>query len=126
MHHADAAPCFDIMADLMLHLTLQPLGLDGLCCLLSCDTEICEQALDQSSSAPKMCAGIVQVSAGGIVTDPQIHQRVIESVTAGIVAAGFTSSGCMSSPLKGTASGNTEFLAHFQRLPQAPLKTLQA
>lgn len=52
------------------------------------------------------------------MTDPVLHQKVIESVTAGIVAAGFTSSGCISSPLKGTASGNTEFLAHFQRLPQ--------
>ena len=47
--------------------------------------------------------------------DPKIHQKVIESVTAGIVAAGFSASGCIESPLKGAAGGNTEFLAHFQR-----------
>ena len=47
--------------------------------------------------------------------DPMIHQKVIENVTAGIVAAGFSASGCIESPLKGVAGGNTEFLAHFQR-----------
>lgn len=61
----------------------------------------------------------LQVSSGGIVRDPKIHQKVIESVTAGIVAAGFTSSGCIESPLKGAAGGNTEFLAHFQRCGDA-------
>ena len=40
-------------------------------------------------------------------------------MTAGIVAAGFTASGCMESPLKGAAGGNTEFLAHFQRCGDA-------
>ena len=47
--------------------------------------------------------------------DPKIHEKVIKSVTAGIEAAGFTSSGCIESPLKGAVGGNTEFLAHFQR-----------
>ena len=62
---------------------------------------------------------LLQVSSGGVVRDPKIHQKVIESVTAGIVAAGFTSSGCIESPLKGAAGGNTEFLAHFQRCGEA-------
>ena len=61
----------------------------------------------------------MQVSSGGIVRDPKIHQKVIESVTAGIMAAGFSASGCIESPLKGAAGGNTEFLAHFQRCGDA-------
>ena len=65
----------------------------------------------------------LQVSAGGTVRDPKIHQKVIETVTAGIVAAGFTSSGCIESPLKGAAGGNTEFLAHFQR-QEAPQQAM--
>ncbi len=48
-----------------------------------------------------------------------MHRRVIDDVTAGIVAAGFEAHGWMESPLKGAVGGNSEFLAHFTRLQYA-------
>jgi 23S rRNA (cytidine1920-2'-O)/16S rRNA (cytidine1409-2'-O)-methyltransferase len=59
------------------------------------------------------------VSSGGIVRDAKVHRRVIDDVTAGIVAAGFEAHGWMESPLKGAVGGNSEFLAHFTRLQYA-------
>ncbi len=57
----------------------------------------------------------MQVSKGGIVKDAKIHKKVIEAVTAGFEEAGFVSRGCIESPIKGAVSGNTEFLALFER-----------
>ena len=56
-----------------------------------------------------------QVGAGGIVKDPAVHKAVIESTMKGIADFGFTPSGWMESPIKGSSKGNTEFLAHFSR-----------
>ena len=47
--------------------------------------------------------------------DVRILQRVLSDVIAGVEAAGFTAKGHMESPIKGSAAGNTEFLALFQR-----------
>ena len=61
----------------------------------------------------------LQVSSGGIVRDARVHKRVIEDVTAGIEAEGFQAHGCIDSPIKGAASGNSEFLAYFSRAGRA-------
>eukprot|EP00879_Flechtneria_rotunda_P029443 GHRR01031850.1.p2 GENE.GHRR01031850.1~~GHRR01031850.1.p2 ORF type:complete len:105 (+),score=37.92 GHRR01031850.1:598-912(+) len=62
---------------------------------------------------PQFEAGRAQVGSGGVVRDPQVHQQVIQRITAGIEAYGFKCKGVMESPLKGDKGGNTEFLAHF-------------
>jgi 23S rRNA (cytidine1920-2'-O)/16S rRNA (cytidine1409-2'-O)-methyltransferase len=55
-----------------------------------------------------------QVGRGGIIRDPAIHQSVIENVTKGIQAVGFSCIGITESPIEG-ATGNKEFLAYFRR-----------
>ena len=61
---------------------------------------------------PQFEAGKHDVGKGGIITDPAIHERVINQVTSGIEAAGFTLLGVTESPITGS-SGNKEFLAYF-------------
>ncbi len=56
-----------------------------------------------------------QVGRGGIIKDPAIHQSVIEHVTKGIEAVGFSCIGVTESPIEG-ATGNKEFLAYFKRI----------
>jgi len=68
---------------------------------------------------PQFEAGKAQVSHGGVVRDPKVHQEVIARVTGGICALGFTCRGVIESPIKGDKSGNTEFLAHFVRDSEA-------
>ncbi|KAK9836809.1 hypothetical protein WJX74_008516 [Apatococcus lobatus] len=70
---------------------------------------------------PQFEAGKSQVGAGGVVRDPAVHKAVIESTINAIVDLGFTSSGWIESPIKGSMKGNTEFLAHFSRLPLQPV-----
>lgn len=53
-----------------------------------------------------------QVSRGGIVKDPAVHQEVIKRVTDGVCAYGFSLIGVTDSPILG-ADGNKEFLAFF-------------
>lgn len=55
-----------------------------------------------------------QVGRGGIIRDPAIHQSVIERLTQGVEASGFTCVGVIESPIEG-ATGNKEFLAYFNR-----------
>jgi 23S rRNA (cytidine1920-2'-O)/16S rRNA (cytidine1409-2'-O)-methyltransferase len=65
---------------------------------------------------PQFEAGREQVGRGGIVSDPQVHQEVIERIKAEIVQQGFVFQGVIPSPLLG-ASGNQEFLAYFRYFP---------
>jgi 23S rRNA (cytidine1920-2'-O)/16S rRNA (cytidine1409-2'-O)-methyltransferase len=58
---------------------------------------------------PQFEAGRDQVGAGGIVTDPAIHARVVEDVTAAALQIGLTRLGLEASPITG-AEGNREFL----------------
>ena len=59
---------------------------------------------------PQFEAGRVEVSRGkGVISDPRIHQQVIETVTACVLEIGASVVGVMESPIKG-AEGNTEFL----------------
>lgn len=55
-----------------------------------------------------------QVGKRGIISDDSVHQEVIDTVTSGITAQGFTFSGIVESPIMG-ATGNKEFLAYFQK-----------
>eukprot|EP00878_Enallax_costatus_P045449 GHUV01054756.1.p1 GENE.GHUV01054756.1~~GHUV01054756.1.p1 ORF type:complete len:108 (-),score=29.70 GHUV01054756.1:8-331(-) len=48
----------------------------------------------------------------------QVHQHVIQRITAGIEAYGFKCHGVTESPLKGDKGGNTEFLALFKHHPE--------
>ena len=51
----------------------------------------------------------------------QVHEDVINRVTAGIQAWGFRCVGVCESPIKGEKSGNTEFLSYFIRDPSTPI-----
>lgn len=53
-----------------------------------------------------------EVGRGGIITDPAVHESVIERVVSGVQAAGFEYKGVIESPLLG-GSGNKEFLGCF-------------
>lgn len=64
---------------------------------------------------PERVVDLLQVEDGGIVSNPQIHVQVIEKVKSGSQELGFSCSGVIESPIKGAASGNTEFLAYFKR-----------
>jgi len=63
---------------------------------------------------PQFEAGKSNISRGGIVKDPAVHQAVIETVTQGIIAHGFELLGVTESPIQG-ADGNKEFLAYFRK-----------
>ena len=55
------------------------------------------------------------ISKGGIVTDPAVHEEVIQRVTRGIQEHGFAYKGITQSPILGT-EGNKEFLALFEKI----------
>jgi 23S rRNA (cytidine1920-2'-O)/16S rRNA (cytidine1409-2'-O)-methyltransferase len=54
------------------------------------------------------------VGKGGIVRDPELHQKAIESVTAAAAREGLEISGVKASRLRGT-EGNQEFFLHARR-----------
>ncbi len=59
---------------------------------------------------PQFEAGQKEVSRGeGVITDPEIHRRVVEKVKAEAEALGYGVKGLVTSPLKGP-KGNIEFL----------------
>jgi 23S rRNA (cytidine1920-2'-O)/16S rRNA (cytidine1409-2'-O)-methyltransferase len=58
---------------------------------------------------PQFEAGREEVGTGGIVRDPSVHARVIETVTAAAHQVGLTRLGLEPSPITG-AEGNREFL----------------
>ena len=61
---------------------------------------------------PQFEAGRQEVDRGrGIITDPEIHERVRAEVDAALVAAGCSVLGWTDSPITG-ADGNREFLVH--------------
>ena len=55
-----------------------------------------------------------QVGKGGIIKDPAVHQEVIDKITKGVEAHGFSCQGVTDSPIEG-GKGNKEFLAYFLR-----------
>lgn len=58
---------------------------------------------------PQFEAGRRAVGRGGVVRDPQVHRRVLESVLEGLAPLGLHAWGLMRSPLLGP-KGNVEFL----------------
>ena len=63
---------------------------------------------------PQFEAGREEVGAGGIVRDPSVHARVLETVTASALQVGLTRLGVEPSPITGT-EGNREFLMRLAR-----------
>lgn len=63
---------------------------------------------------PQFEAGRAEVGPKGLVTDPRIHARVVEDITAAAATVGLTRVGLTDSPITG-AEGNKEFLAHLRR-----------
>ena len=63
---------------------------------------------------PQFEAGREQVGRHGLVTDPAVHQEIIERVTAQAQAAGLTRVAVAPSAIKG-ATGNQEFFLHLRR-----------
>lgn len=82
-------------------------------CVLSVQSLVCmlmqAKGYNHSINLP------VQVASGGVVRDPKVHQQVLESVSSGIAALGFTNEGSIESPIKGATGGNIEFLAVFKK-----------
>ena len=60
---------------------------------------------------PQFEAGRKDVGKGGLVTDPDVHARVIAEVTAAAAEVGLERLGLIDSPITG-AHGNKEFLIH--------------
>ncbi len=63
---------------------------------------------------PQFEVGRGEVGSGGIVRDPEKHQRVTAEVTQAAEALGLRSAGVIESPIQG-ADGNREFLSLFDR-----------
>ena len=64
---------------------------------------------------PQFEASRKQVSRGGIISDPAVHEKVLKTVIPAIEAYGFTCQGVTESPILGK-EGNKEFLAYFKRV----------
>ena len=62
---------------------------------------------------PQFEAGRAEVGRGGIVSDPDVHRRVLAATAEALAAEGLVMVGVMASPLRG-AAGNVEFLGHFR------------
>ncbi len=60
---------------------------------------------------PQFEAGRDDIQRGGLVTDPAVHARVIEEVSAAAATVGLTRVAMIESPITG-AEGNREFLMH--------------
>jgi 23S rRNA (cytidine1920-2'-O)/16S rRNA (cytidine1409-2'-O)-methyltransferase len=63
---------------------------------------------------PQFEAGRSEVGKGGVITDPKVHEAVVQRVTEEAAAAGFTRIAMTPSPITG-ATGNREFFLHLKR-----------
>lgn len=61
---------------------------------------------------PQFEAEKEEVGKGGIITKPEIHEKVVNNVIQGMLENNFEVKGCIESPIRGT-QGNKEFLAYF-------------
>lgn len=62
---------------------------------------------------PQFEAGRAEVRRGGLVMDPDVHERVVENVASAAVAVGLRRVATAPSPITG-ARGNREFFLHLQ------------
>ena len=67
---------------------------------------------------PQFEVGKEHVEKGGLVTDPQKHQQVIEKIKSAAIGLGYRVLGVIDSPILG-AEGNKEFLLALTFEPQA-------
>lgn len=78
---------------------------------------------------PQFEAGPASVGKGGVVRDPLVHLRVLESVLAQAEQLGYQLQGLTYSPIKGP-EGNIEFLAHWRSgtpgNPPSPAAVIEA
>lgn len=70
---------------------------------------LADRAIIYALIKPQFEAGRDKIEKGGLVTDPQVHDEVIQKITAKIIALGLTVLGIDTSPIQG-GKGNTEFL----------------
>ena len=63
---------------------------------------------------PQFEAGRREVGKGGLVSDPEVHARVVEEVAAAADALGLTRVAATPSPITG-AEGNREFFLHLRK-----------
>jgi 23S rRNA (cytidine1920-2'-O)/16S rRNA (cytidine1409-2'-O)-methyltransferase len=63
---------------------------------------------------PQFEVGRGEVGKGGIVRDPEKHERVVAEITAFAIELGLSIKGNIESPIRG-AEGNKEFLALYAR-----------
>lgn len=65
---------------------------------------------------PQFEATPAEASRGrGVIRDPAVHARVLREVSAASIAAGWTPSGLICSPIRG-GSGNREYLMHLRHM----------
>lgn len=83
--------------------------MDAVCAMLKSDGQLL------TLIKPQFEARREDVGRGGIIKDAAVHARVIQEVTQGICAHGFTLIGVIESPIEG-GSGNKEFLAYFKHV----------
>jgi 23S rRNA (cytidine1920-2'-O)/16S rRNA (cytidine1409-2'-O)-methyltransferase len=62
---------------------------------------------------PQFEVGKGEVGKGGIVKDPQLHQKVVETVNRFAEGLGLKVAGTIESPILG-AEGNKEFLSLYE------------
>jgi 23S rRNA (cytidine1920-2'-O)/16S rRNA (cytidine1409-2'-O)-methyltransferase len=79
---------------------------------------LAENARGVALIKPQFEAGREQVGKGGVVRDPEIHDRVIAEIVAAAEELGFKNAGVVPSPLLGPA-GNREFLIYLQLVSNA-------
>ncbi|HUH17124.1 MAG TPA: TlyA family RNA methyltransferase [Methylomirabilota bacterium] len=65
---------------------------------------------------PQFEADAGEVPRGGVVTDPAVHERVLEEVRSAAAGVGLEARGVERSPITG-ADGNVEFLLHLVAVP---------
>ena len=63
---------------------------------------------------PQFEARREQVERGGIVSDPKVHQEVVEKVKKEAIALGFIEKGITKSPIEG-ADGNVEYFIYLTK-----------
>jgi 23S rRNA (cytidine1920-2'-O)/16S rRNA (cytidine1409-2'-O)-methyltransferase len=69
---------------------------------------------------PQFEAGRAEVARGrGVITDPDVHERVRETIDDALRSLHADVRGWMTSPLHG-ADGNTEFLVHARNPGEPP------